>query len=121
MYLSLSEGLVRAVGTCALIAALCGCTSNPVVVAPQPPANYERLGPASGSASGSLGVVSTAYYVVPMGINSRVARAYENAIASVPGATGLVDVSIQESWFWWVIGTARTTTVSGEAIREVTE
>lgn len=96
-----------------------GCASGFTTVAPQPPAQYEKLGPASGSASGSLGILGTAYYFIPMGVNSRVERAYNDAVASVPGATGLIDVTIDENWWWWVIGTGRTVTVSGEAIREV--
>jgi hypothetical protein len=54
-----------------------------------------------------------------MGLNTRVQRAYDNAVASVPGATGLIDVTFDESWFWWIIGTGRTVTISGEAIREI--
>ena len=56
-----------------------------------------------------------------MFLNSRIDRAYDNALESVPGATALIDVTFEESWFWWVIGTGRTVTVSGEAIKEVTE
>jgi hypothetical protein len=70
-------------------------------------------------APGALGIVSTAYYFIPMGLNGRVQRAYDEAVASVPGATGLVDVTIKENWYWWLIGTARTVTVTGEAIREI--
>jgi len=95
-----------------------GCASGPTMIAPEPPAKYERLGPATGAASGSLGILGTAYYFIPMGLNSRVDRAYDNAVASVPSATGLIDVTFDESWFWWVIGTGRTVTISGEAIRE---
>ena len=96
-----------------------GCASGPVTVAPEPPAHYERLGPATGTGTGSLGIVSTAYYFIPMGLNGRVQRAYDEAVSSVPGATGLVDVTIKENWYWWLIGTARTVTVTGEAIREI--
>jgi len=96
-----------------------GCASGLTTIAPQPPAQYEKLGPATGKASGSLGILGTAYYFIPMGLNTRVQRAYDNAVASVPGATGLIDVTFDESWFWWVIGTGRTVTISGEAIREV--
>lgn len=102
---------------CAML--LSGCASGPTMIAPEPPAQYEKLGPATGKASGSLGILATAYYFVPMGLNTRVDRAYDNAVASVPGATGLIDVTIDESWFWWVIGTGRTVTISGVAIREV--
>jgi hypothetical protein len=96
-----------------------GCASGLTTIAPQSPAQYERLGPATGKATGSLGILGTATNFIPMGLNSRVYRAYDYAVASVPGATGLVDVTLEESWFWWVIGSARTVTISGEAIREI--
>jgi len=89
------------------------------MIAPEPPANYERMGPATGAASGSLGILGTAYYFIPMGLNSRVERAYDAAVASVPGATALIDVTLDEYWVWWIIGTNRTVTITGEAIREV--
>ncbi|MFO1406436.1 MAG: hypothetical protein U1F08_02750 [Steroidobacteraceae bacterium] len=103
----------------ACLCALSGCSSGAVLIAPEPPAHYERLGPATGTATGSLGVLDTAYNVLPMGLNERVGKAYARAVASVPGATGLVDVTIRENWYWWVIGTAREVTVTGTAIREV--
>lgn len=99
------------------IAVLAGCASNFTMVASQPPQKYARLGQATGTACGSLGVLATAYYFIPMGINSRVENAYQNALASVPGATALVDVTMRENWQWWVIGTSRCVTVTGEAIK----
>ncbi|MDD2830465.1 MAG: hypothetical protein PHW18_12900 [Sulfuricurvum sp.] len=98
---------------------LTGCSSHQVKIEQAPPAKYETLGKAEGSASGSLGLLGTAYYFIPMGINSRNERAYENALESVPGATGLMNVTYQENWFWWGIGTARTVTITGDAIKEV--
>lgn len=94
-----------------------GCSTGFTKIAPLPPKSYEKLGPATGKACGSLGIVSTAYYFIPMGINSRVAKAYDRALHSVPGATALVDVSYQESWYWWLIGTARCVTITGEAVK----
>lgn len=94
-----------------------GCASTYTNISPLPPKDYEKLGPAVGKATGSLGIGGTAYYFVPMGVNSRVERAYDRAVESVPEATGLIDVSIKESWFWWIIGTARTVTIKGEAIK----
>lgn len=95
------------------------CTSTSTLVYREPTGEYEKLGPATGSATGSLGILGTAYYFIPMYLNSRVERAYEEALASVPGATGLINVEVKEDWYWWVIGTARTTTISGDAIKEV--
>jgi hypothetical protein len=94
------------------------CKSTLTTVSPAPPARYEKLGAAEGKATGSLGVLGTAYYVIPIGLNTRTERAYERAVASVPGATGLIDVTIKEDWLWWLIGTAWTTTITGEAIKE---
>lgn len=50
-------------------------------------------------------------------LNSRVERAYAGAVQSVPGATGLVNVTMKENWFWWVLGSTRCVTITGEAIR----
>jgi hypothetical protein len=94
-----------------------GCASEFTKVSPQPPEKYERLGPATGSACGSLMVLATAYNFIPVMLNSRVERAYADAVASVPGATALVDVTMNEDWFWWVLGTARCVTIHGEAVR----
>lgn len=96
---------------------LSGCASGFATVSPQPPEKYEKLGRATGSACGSLMVLATAYNFIPVMLNSRVERAYAEAVASVPGATGLVGVTISEDWYWWVLGTARCVTISGEAIR----
>ena len=102
------------------VLALTGCSSHLVTISPTPPAHYENLGPVSGTATGSLGILSTAYYFVPMGINSRVERAYQDALSKAPGATGLINVTYQEDWYWWLIGTARKVTLTGDAIKEVT-
>lgn len=56
-----------------------------------------------------------------MGLNSRSDRAYKNAIESVPGATGLINVTYQEDWLWWIIGTSRDVTIKGDAIKEIKE
>lgn len=96
-----------------------GCSSKEVTIEKAPPEKYEVLGKATGSASGSLGLLSTAYNFIPMGLNSRSERAYNEAVQSVPNATGLINVTYSENWFWWVIGTNRTVTVTGDAIREI--
>ena len=103
----------------ALMIGLSGCSSKKVTIEKAPPEKYEVLGKATGSASGSLGIAGTAYYFIPMGLNSRTERAYVEAVQSVPNATGLINVTYSEDWFWWVIGTNRTVTVTGDAIREI--
>lgn len=98
-----------------------GCASTTVNVAPTPPANYETIGSTTGSSTGSLGVLAAGYYFIPMGLNSRIEKAYQDALANAPGATGLIDVTYQEDWYWWFIGTARKVTVQGTAIKEISE
>lgn len=96
---------------------LAACSSGFTNVAPTPPTNFQNLGPTTGRACGSLGVLTNYAYVIPLGLNSRVQNAYIDALNKVPGATSLINVTMQEDWFWWVIGTARCVTVSGEAVK----
>jgi len=95
------------------------CASKFQMVAKEPPKKYQKLGNVTGTAEGSHGLFATFWYAIPMGLNSRVARAYEDALSQAPGATSLINVTYQESWYWWFIGTARTVTISGEAIKEI--
>ncbi len=92
------------------------CTSPVTIVAPRPPEHYQRLGPAQGQACGTLLLIVAFLEFIPAGTNSRVERAYDAAVASVPGATALVDVTMQERWSW-VFGTRLCTTISGVAIK----
>jgi hypothetical protein len=97
--------------------ALIGCASELTTVVPRLPEKFEPLGRASGTACGSMLIDGTAYNFLPVMLNSRVERAYQKALESVPGSTALKDVRLEENWFWWVIGTARCTTITGEAIK----
>lgn len=103
----------------ALMLGLSGCSSKEVTIENKQPEKYEVLGKATGTGSGSLGLLATGYYFIPLGLNGRTERAYADAIASVPGATGLINVTYSEDWLWWVLGTNRTVTVTGDAIREI--
>lgn len=96
---------------------LSACASGFTKISPTPPDNYQSLGKTSGQACGSQGILSTAYYVIPMGLNSRVENAYIDALNKVPEAKSLTNVTMSEDWFWWLIGTARCVTISGEAIK----
>ena len=98
---------------------LVSCASESQILFATPPAKYKKLGQVTGVASGSQGVISTAYYVFPMGLNSRAQRAYLDALTKIPGTTSLINVTYKEDWFWWIIGTARKVTISGEAIKEI--
>lgn len=94
-----------------------GCVSGFQTVAPNAPEKFEKLGPATGSACGTLVGGPTAYNAIPILLNSRVERAYQDALESVPGSNALINVTMQENWFWWVIGSTRCVTIAGEAIR----
>ena len=98
---------------------LSGCSSKEVTIENKQPLKYEVLGKATGTGSGSLAALETAYYFIPLGLNDRSERAYAEAIRSVPGATGLINVTYCEDWFLWVIGTNRTVTVTGNASSEI--
>ena len=50
-------------------------------------------------------------------LSDRVQTAKFRALEKVPGATDLVNVTIQEHWYYWVIGSSRCVNVSGEAIK----
>lgn len=96
---------------------VCGCSSGLVRVSAAPSDSYQKLGHVEGKGCGALGVAGTAYYFIPMGLNGRYEKAYKEAIAKAPGATGLIDVTLSEDWFWFAVATARCVTVSGEAIK----
>ncbi len=97
--------------------AAAGCAGAYKTVLPTPPENYQKLGVAKGEACGSMLILATAYNFIPISLNERVENAYQNALASVPGATALINVTMQENWYWWVIGSAKCVTITGEAIR----
>jgi len=99
------------------IVILSGCASDFYNIAPRPPEKFEKLGPATGSACGSLLIDGTSLNFIPILLNERTERAYKDALQSVPGATALVNVTVQENWFWWLVGNSRCVTITGEAIR----
>ena len=94
-----------------------GCTSGLIMTGKRPPENYQKLGQAKGEACGSLIIGPTAYNFIPVLLNSRVERAYQRALESVPGSASLVNVTLEEYWFWWVIGSTRCVTITGEAVK----
>lgn len=100
-----------------LLALVSGCSSGRVMITGAPQENYQKLGHAQGSACGALGLLGTAYYFIPMGLNSRYESAYNQAVASVPGAGGLIDVTLSEDWYWVLFATLRCVKVAGEAIK----
>ncbi len=88
------------------------CSSTPVRFDTAPlAANEEVIGPAEGSSTGIM-----LFQFIPLGQNDRFAKAYAQAL-EVSGATRLVDVTIQERWFWaWVLN-GYSFRVTGTAVR----
>ncbi len=100
-----------------MVVFLMGCASGYTTVAPRLPEKFEKLGRAEGKACGTMLIGPTAYNFIPIILNERTERAYEEAVKNVPGATALANVTMREYWFWWVLGSTRCVTITGEAIR----
>jgi hypothetical protein len=108
---------MRIIVLLAVTLSLAACSSGNVIITKTPQENYQRLGKTEGTGCGTMGVISTAYNFLPIFLNDRYERAYAEALGKIPGATGLIDVTLEETWFWWVVGTTRCSTVAGEAIK----
>jgi hypothetical protein len=97
------------------------CETGYVIIAPDVGAATKPLGPTEGSASSHLGVPwpvwAPVFCFIPYGWDDRAPTAYREAVAGVPGATALADVTIQEDWIWWAVGTSRKLTVRGQAVK----
>lgn len=110
------RNLVRG-GIAALSLVIAACSSTPTNVTTSPSETTKSLGSTEGRACGQLLILSSLYNFIPAGLNSRVERAYNNALENKPGAKSLVNVTVQEDWYWWFFGTARCVTVKGEAVQ----
>ena len=109
----LAARLVLALG----LVATGGCSSDWVELSPIPPAIYTNLGPAEGEACATYVMALPWHQLFAFGSSDRLVRARTAAIASVPDATGLVDVTLQERWAWWGLFSRRCAIVRGDAIR----
>jgi hypothetical protein len=95
-----------------------GCVSPVVMLAPEPPEEYEVLGDAEGKACGHLLITSSSLYnFLPIGMDTKLERAHAAALASVPGATGLVNVIVSDSYVFYLLGNAHCVEIQGHAIR----
>ena len=94
-----------------------GCASDNVTLVPPPPIHAQKMGMVEGSSCGTLAIGSPPLSFIPVGLGGRMERAYNDALAKAPGATGLTNVTIQENWYWIVLGTLRTVTITGEAVK----
>lgn len=102
--------------TLILSVSITGCATT-VAHVPLPPEKYENLGSTSGNPCGVLLLGDWALASIPIGLTERVQVAKSNPFAKEPSATDLVNVTIQERWYDWLIGSSRCVTVSSEGIR----
>ncbi len=119
-YKTMKNWLRLACSSCIIFGAIflaMGCTSGLYMAGKRPPENYQKLGQAKGEACGTILIGPTAYNFIPVQLNSRVERAYQQALQSVPGSASLVNITLEEYWIWWIIGTTRCVTITGEAIK----
>jgi hypothetical protein len=97
----------------ALIIAASGCVSQPLKFpsAADLSKGYTVVGEAEGQATGLM-----LFGVIPIGQNERFVKAYDAAVKS-KGADALIDVTIQENWFWAYVLDGYSTKVTGTAIK----
>ena len=101
-------------GTTLLMA---GCTSEMTTVVPQPPEHAKVIASVEGTSSGALCIGYPPLSIIPIGLNERMENAYADALAKAPGATALKNVTVQEDWYWIVVGTLRYVTITGDAVK----
>ena len=108
-----SQGIGRNASLIALVALAWGCTGIPYKMATvEPdPAKYEVLGHASAQGRGFM-----VLNVIPVNQNNKIERAIEAAIQS-KGGDELVDISVQESWFWAYVLNSYAVKVEGTVIK----
>ena len=108
----------RAAAVAFLAGSLAACESPYVTIAPDVGADATRLASSEGTATSHL---LLAYFIyapfVPWGWDERQQTAYGSAVADVQGATALEHVTIEENWYYWVVGTSRRLTVRGDAVK----
>ena len=99
-----------------VLAVATACSSDWVDLSPLPPVPYQKLGPAEGEACAFSFLALPWHQFFQIGASDRLERARTEAIASVPGATSLVDVTLQEKWTYWLLFSRRCAVVRGEAV-----
>lgn len=110
-------GLTGLIASGLCLFTLSACTTSNVTLAPKLPEHYQKLGPAQGEACSSVVIFAGAEQAIPIMVPSRLDRAYQAALKSVPGAVSVANVTMQDHWYWAGFGTVYCTTVTGEGIR----
>ncbi|WP_078124273.1 hypothetical protein [Leptospira alexanderi] len=106
-----------------LLAYLClcffaaSCSSGHISIQPVLSGEEKILGRVKGTACGFLGVLIPWYYFIPIQQNSKIERAYSDAIQQIPGTKSIKNITIEETWFWAIVGITQCMTISGDAVR----
>jgi hypothetical protein len=96
-----------------LVLVFAGCSGIPLRIPGEGIApGEESMGHVTGEATGVM-----LFQFIPIGQNDRFQSAYQRALISAPGATRLVDVTIQENWFWAWLLNGYQFKLSGTAVR----
>lgn len=105
------------IGACVSLIALAalawGCTGVPYKLATVEPdlTKYEVLGHASARGRGFM-----ILNVIPVNQNNKIERAVETAIHS-KGGDELINISVQETWFWAYVMNSYAVEVQGTVIK----
>ena len=90
---------------------LVGCVGTPVEIKEPVQGSYDVIGPAEGKFGGIL-----LFNFIPIAYNQRMWKAYDIAVKS-QGADALIDVTIQDKWYWAGLFNGNVTTVRGTAVK----
>lgn len=94
-----------------LLSPLGGCVATPLDLTEPVAGSYEVIGPAVGKTGGVL-----LFHFIPIAYNQRFKAAYDLAVQS-KNADALINVTIEDSWWWGVVLNGNVTTIRGTAIR----
>jgi hypothetical protein len=103
----------RVLGLLVVVLVVAGCSGIPLRIPGEGIGpGEEPMGHVTGEATGVM-----LFQCIPIGQNDRFQSAYQRALISAPGATRLVDVTIQENWFWAWLLNGYQFKLSGTAVR----
>jgi hypothetical protein len=108
------QSVAKLAGLVALAAASSACTGIPYKMATVEPdlSKYDVLGPATGRGRGFM-----VLNLIPVNQNNKIERAVEAAIKS-KGGDELIDISVQESWFWAYVLNSYAVDITGTVIKK---
>lgn len=93
------------------LAPLVGCVATPLDLQEPVAGTYDVIGPAVGKTGGVL-----LFNFIPIAYNQRFKHAYDLAVQS-QGADALINVTIEERWWWGFVLNGNVTTVRGTAVK----